>query len=53
MNSVIFKKEEIQPGKEILLKVVSMLVGLIKSNSLDRVYEERPTYGTDYEYEYK
>ncbi len=31
-------------GKEILAPVVAMLVGLIKSNSPDRVYEESAVY---------
>jgi len=34
-------------GKAILLKIVSMLVGLIKSNSADRVYESQAEYGCD------
>ena len=31
-------------GKEQLTGIVSMLIGLIKSNSSDRVYEERAEY---------
>jgi len=36
--------EETDTGKEKLRRVVSMLVGLIKSNSDDRVYEEAEEY---------
>ena len=35
--------ELIEKGKDILVEIVSMLVGLIKSNS-DRVYEEQINY---------
>ena len=41
------EEDEIAPGKEILLEIVSMLVGLIKSNSADRVYESQAEYGCD------
>ncbi len=34
-------------GKEILTRIVSMLVGLIKSTSPDRAYEERAEYVTE------
>lgn len=44
----ILSKEDIQPGKEILHKIVSMLVGLIKSNSSSRVCEPTAQYGQDY-----
>jgi four helix bundle protein len=37
--------ESIAEGKTMLLEVVSMLVGLIKSNSGSRVFEESPAYG--------
>ena len=37
--------EEIAEGKTWLLEIVSMLVGLIKSNSESRVFEEPPVYG--------
>ncbi|MCL6494945.1 MAG: four helix bundle protein [Ignavibacterium sp.] len=45
---ILFTRKSISPselseGKEILEQIVSMLVGLIKSNS-DRVYEEDSTY---------
>ena len=40
-------EERVLEGKAILLEIVSMLVGLIKSNSSDRVYEEQASYGED------
>ncbi len=43
----ILKEQAIRQGKEILLKVVSMLVGLIKSNSVDRVCETLAHYGNE------
>lgn len=48
---VLVAKQQITPevgqvGKEILLGVVAMLVGLIKNNS-DRLYEERADYSVD------
>jgi len=36
--------EEVQEGKDALVQIVSMLVGLIKSNSADRLYEEPVEY---------
>jgi four helix bundle protein len=45
----ILKENEIIPGKEILHNIVSMLVGLIKSNSADRVCESLAQYGHDYD----
>lgn len=45
----ILKEDEIKPGKEILINVVSMIVGLIKSNSEDRVCESPAQYGYDYD----
>ena len=36
----VFALTEIAPAKERLIKIVSMLVGLIKSVAPDRVYEE-------------
>ena len=38
--------EIVEKGKDILVEIVSMLVGLIKSNS-DRVYEEQLNYGNN------
>lgn len=37
--------KKVLEGKACLLEIVSMLVGLIKSNSSDRVYEEQTPYG--------
>jgi len=37
---------EVGPGKAILVRIVSMLVGLIRSTSPDRVYEDRGSYVT-------
>jgi four helix bundle protein len=39
-----FTQEEIFPGKQQLADVVSMLIGLIKSNSSDRLFEEPAVY---------
>lgn len=38
-------QNEAATGKEQLRRIVSMLVGLIKSNSEDRLYEEPVAYG--------
>ena len=35
---------EVQTGKEMLVKIVSMLFGLIRANSDVRVFEERASY---------
>ena len=35
---------DIQEGKTLLVKIVSMLFGLIRANSDVRVFEESPTY---------
>jgi len=40
----VLSEEEVAPGKKILANVVSMLVGLIKSTSPSRVYEEVTAY---------
>lgn len=37
--------EGVEEGKECLVEIVSMLVGLVKSNSSDRVYEPQAEYG--------
>ncbi len=42
----ILSFEEIKPGKIMLKEIVSMLVGLIKSNS-DRTYEPEIEYNTE------
>jgi len=41
----LIKQEETSFGKETLREIVSMLVGLIKRQSEDRVYEEAAGYG--------
>ena len=38
--------EQVREGKEGYHKIVCMLVGLIRSNSEDRLYEESPQYRT-------
>ncbi len=43
----VISKEVADKGKEILCPIVSMLVGLIKSNSSDRAYEEGAEYGAE------
>lgn len=37
--------DEASQGKECLVEIVSMLVGLVKSNASDRIYEEQADYG--------
>ena len=37
--------ERIAEGKAMLLEIVAMLIGLIKSNSSSRTFEEPPAYG--------
>lgn len=37
-------KEELHKGKSLLKEVVSMIVGLIKNNSSDRVYDSSVEY---------
>ena len=39
------RAEEIAEGRALLLEIVSMLIGLIKSNSDCRIFEEPPVYG--------
>jgi four helix bundle protein len=41
--------EQIQPGKESLHKIVCMVIGLIRSNSESRLYEEPPVYRVEEE----
>ncbi len=43
------KAEVAAEGKEIIVPIVSMLVGLIKRTSPDRVYEEQAMYGSSKE----
>jgi four helix bundle protein len=46
LDVLVAKKRPLQAaaGKEMLVRIVSMLVGLIRSTSNDRVYEERGVY---------
>lgn len=46
LDVIVAKKRlvKIEPGKEILVRIVSMLVGLIRSTSPDRVYEDGVAY---------
>jgi four helix bundle protein len=48
LDVLVAKKRlaEAGPGKAILVRIVSMLVGLIRSTSPDRVHEERGSYVT-------
>jgi len=43
----IINSNEVREGKETLKKIVSMLVGLIRNNSPDRVCEPVAKYGND------
>ena len=42
----ILLDSEIRPGKELLLEIVSMIVGLIKNNSPSRLHEDSVEYKT-------
>jgi four helix bundle protein len=48
LDVLVAKKRLVEagPGKAILVRIVSMLVGLIRSTSPDRVYEDRGSYVT-------
>ena len=48
LDVLVAKKRlaEAGPGKAILVRIVSMLVGLIRSTSPDRVHEDRGSYVT-------
>jgi four helix bundle protein len=48
LDVLVAKKRLVEagPGKLILVKIVSMLVGLIRSTSPDRVHEDRGSYVT-------
>ncbi len=49
LDVLVAKKrlDQAEQGKEILVRIVSMLVGLIRSTSSDRVYEGRGVYEAD------
>ena len=48
LDVLVAKKRLVEagPGKAILVRIVSMLVGLIRSTSPDRVYEDSGSYVT-------
>jgi len=46
LHKGLISVERVEEGKECLVEIVSMLVGLVKSNSSDRVYEPQAEYGT-------
>ena len=48
LDVLVAKKRLVEagPGKAILIRIVSMLVGLIRITSPDRVYEDRGSYVT-------
>ncbi len=48
LDVLVAKKrlQDASPGKEILVRIVSMLVGLIRSTSPDRVHEPHAVYGS-------
>jgi four helix bundle protein len=48
LDVLVAKKRlaDAQQGKEMLIRVVSMLVGLIRSTSTDRLHEVGAAYGT-------
>jgi four helix bundle protein len=49
LDLLVAKKrlEQAEPGKQILVRIVSMLVGLIRSTSPDRVHEQGSVYESD------
>ncbi len=51
LDVLVAKKKEVQAeqGKEMLARIVSMLVGLIRSTSSDRVHEEGAVYETEHQ----
>ena len=48
LDVLVAKKRLVEagPGKAILVRIVSMLVGLIRSTSPDRVHEDKESYVT-------
>jgi len=42
----VLKENDVRPGKGLLAAIVSVLVGLIKSNSSERVHESSERYDT-------
>src|ERR1035437_1288389 len=49
LDVLVAKKRLVQagPGKQILIRIVSMLVGLIRNTSSDRVHADRGVYGVE------
>ena len=49
LDVLVAKKriDSAEPGKVILVRIVSMLVGLIRSTSASRVHEESSAYGAE------
>jgi four helix bundle protein len=49
LDVLVAKKRLVQiaSGKEILIRIVSMLVGLIRSTSSDRLYDKTSVYETE------
>ena len=49
LDVLVAKKRlvQVESGKAILIPIVSMLVGLIRSTSSDRIYEDQGVYGTE------
>ncbi len=45
-RKALITEQKADEGKQLLREIVSMLVGLICSNSTDRVYEEQGAYNT-------
>jgi four helix bundle protein len=43
----LLSEPEVEEGKMLLKDIVSLLVGLIRSNSSDRLYEEGAEYGIE------
>ena len=50
LDVLVAKKKlaQAEQGKAILVRIVSMLVGLIRSTSSDRIHEERAVYETEH-----
>ena len=43
----VIPQDNVQQGKESLVKIVSMLIGLIKATSPERMFENAPDYGRE------
>jgi four helix bundle protein len=53
LDVIVAKKRatmtDVAEGRELLIDIVSLLVGLIRSNSKNRVFEETTPYQTDFD----